>query len=127
MINYIKKYWLYVTVILAIAAGISWTKDTAKKISQFEQTFEKVAQIAENNEDPDKWLRDALIVRGIDSTLAIKWSKFERGPVCNADDEILPIPFLNSRRLPDIGILLFPENGNYKTIDTLWDLTDESD
>jgi len=94
--------------------------ETAKKVKQFEETFDRIASIAEDLKDPNRWLRDYLINHGIDSATAKTWSLYSKEPVNNSGIE-LSIPFLNAKELPEMGVFMLPSDSGYKVLDTLWD------
>ena len=99
-----------------------WASDTNKKVVKFEQTFDKIAQIAEKLEDPNNWLRQYLLVKGVDSTTAKVWSTYPRGCVKDLKDNCLSdILFLDPSKTPELGIqMVIKDDGTLKVLDTLW-------
>jgi hypothetical protein len=120
IIEHIKKYWFYWTVIIALAVGVSWAQDKGQKIVTVEQTLAKVSELAKDLKGPDLWLRNFLINNGVDSVTAKTWSQFPKGIVVNKKGDTLNIPYLSKSELPDKGIYMMISDGKPKTIDTLW-------
>ena len=142
------KEILFITAIVAAAWNFYGLKTSAQeasqKVIQFEQTFQKIAEIAEDLKDPSSWLRNYLINHGIDSLKAKAWSQFPQGTVLDSlNNPVLNIPFLSKPFLPDLGIFMYIENkgemiedsiqGIFRIhlnrdtliLDTLWDFRKE--
>jgi len=131
MSNFILEKWKKYKEVIAIisfiilaASFIMAANDTQKKVKSFEQTFERISQIAEDLSDPNTWLRQYLLNHNIDSATAKIWSVMPKGEIIVKNDTLTNIPYLNPQALPDVGIQLIRKpDGTTKMQDTLWNFT----
>jgi len=130
MFNLLEKWKKYKEIIAIIsfvilaASFILAASDTQQKVKTFEQTFEKISQIADDLSDPNTWLRQYLLNHNIDSTTAKIWSVMNKGEIIVNNDTLTNIPYLNPKTMPEIGIQLVRKpDGTTKTLDTLWNFS----
>lgn len=130
MFNLLEKWKKYKEIIaimsfVSLVSGFIITaSDTQQKVKKFEETFDKISQIAEDLADPNTWLRQYLLNHNIDSTTAKIWSVMNKGPIIVKSDTLANIPYLNPNTMPDIGIQLIRKpDGTTKVQDTLWNFT----
>jgi len=125
------KRWKEIIFIFSVVA-IAFTfngyrieaEETATKVKKFEETFDKIAQIADDLKNPNIWLRNYLVNHGVDSVVAKSWSNIPRGPVMTKSDTTVNIPYLEADVLPDIGVQkVRKSNGATKIMDTLWNFS----
>lgn len=91
-----------------------------KKSEQYEEAFKDIAQIAKDLTDPNKPLRDYLILHNINKDVARDWSAKPKDPVKDSTGAFLPISFLDKELLPEIGVEMKPADSGFKVLDTLW-------
>ena len=125
----LKQFWDNSKELIAIAsfailaASFVLSASTAvKKVTKFEETFEKLASIAEDLTDPNTWLRQYLLNHNIDSTTAKIWSLYPKGLQVVKGDTLVNVPYLKMDSMPTIGIhAVLKLTGKEKILDTLWD------
>lgn len=127
---YLIEKWkelLFIFTVVACAWNFYGLKisaqEASQKVIQFEQTFQMIADIAKDLKDPSSWLRNNLIIHGIDSSKAKLWSQYPQGAITDSlNKPVSNIPFLSKEVLPDLGIFKNISNhGDTLILDTLWD------
>lgn len=132
--EWIIAKWREAAVIGAFAAvcftfyGIQADASDAKeKVDKFEETFENIAQIADDLQDPSMWMRNYLINHNIDTAIAKQWSRYTRDPLLDSLGQPMPgLYFLNRKLLPELGVLMVVRDSEFKVLDTLWDFSKRS-
>ena len=127
--KWVKENWGYFIVLVAIV-GFIWgnfetkaiASDAADKANKHDSTFVEIKQIAQDLQSPDLWLKNYLLVHGVDSVIANLWSKMQKGPVFDSLGQPVPsIPFLYPSKLPEKGVLMMYIGDSLATLNTLWD------
>ena len=132
----LQKHWQILTftffAVGAIFTFYSWRAEAVtaaeqvvevqQKVIKFEDTFNNIAQISKDLQDPNLWLKNYLVNHGKDTASARIWSQFPKGPVVDTLGRSLAnIPFLDPQFLPERGIYkLIRGDGNEIVLDTLW-------
>ena len=108
--------------IWGIDAKASEALETAKGHDPY---FEQIAKVANNMSNRSVLIKHELILHGIDTVQAMRWSSLPIGPVRDQDGKIyLNIPFLQDSLLPDLGIqIMVIKRDTVISLrrDTLWD------
>jgi len=135
MFNKIIDKWKEIAVIMAIA-GLAFNfyviqsnaSEAKQKVEKFEETFANIAQIAHDLQDPNVWLKNYLILNGVDSVDASAWAVYPRGIPRTSDDRIILFaPYIELEGLPEIGVLKILQTPPDSVaelkmlLDTLWD------
>jgi len=128
MLDKLMKYykeaaWIFTVVAIAVSF-YSWkasAEEAKKKVVQFEETFQNIAQIAQRLEDPNTWLRNYLLNHGEDSTDVANWVVYARKvPTDTAGNPRNNVIFYDSVVFPETGLIKMYIAGKETILDTLW-------
>ena len=135
MIDKLKQYWWIGTICIAIASFAFWLYSIDAQASAAKEKADKLEAVAEKTAElnekmaavvaqmlnPQLWLRNYLIVRGIDTNLARIWSSYAIGPVRDSlGHPIEGVPYLEEHNVPRRGCLTIWSGGEPLIVDTLW-------
>ncbi len=129
MLEKFKNNWktatFVATVVVVVSSFLVQTMDMAyakAKVDSHDLKLDKLTQIAEGLQDPNKWMLDFLINHNIDSTTAKEWAYSKKGPFLDSNGKPKNnLPFISKEKylLPDIGLLMMYRNDSLTLLDTL--------